>query len=347
MLAIAATQLGMRTHIFCPEEKNVPAEHCATATSFGAYNNESALAAFAKKIDVATYEFENVPVETVTFLQSQNINVAPGYKALQIAQDRFAEKRFLNDIGARTAAYERVDDVTSLAKALAKIGTQSILKTRRFGYDGKGQTTIQAREPNLGAAWNSAIEHAWNELGQRPSILEGFVDFDFEISIVAARDRDNNIQCFPPSRNFHQNGILRTSTLPSGASAETILKAVKITKTILTELDYIGVIGVEFFVLNDGDILVNEFAPRVHNSGHWTGDACAISQFEQHIRAVAGWPLGDPRPHSNAEMENLIGSDADRWHQLAREPNCRLHLYGKQEMRPGRKMGHVTRLHSL
>lgn len=343
MLALAAARLGLRSHIYDPKQ-NGPASQCATTSSSGAYDDQTSLTAFANSVDVITYEFENVPVQTVAFLQAIGKEVAPGRKPLATAQDRLEEKRFLNDIGATTAAFRPVDDLASLTTAINQIGTQSILKTRRFGYDGKGQISLSAYEQGRREAQQKTVAHVWDEVGQRPSILEGFVDFDFEISIIAARSRDGDVRCYPPSRNSHQNGILRTSTFPSGATDATILDAVDITKKILLALDYTGVIGVEFFVLKDGGLVVNEFAPRVHNSGHWTDHACAVSQFEQHIRAIAGWPLADPAPHSGAVMENLIGEDVNRWASLATFPHACINLYGKEEIRTGRKMGHVTHL---
>ena len=346
MLSLAATQLGFRTHIYCPEE-NAPASHCALQTTLGQYDDQNTLEAFATGVDVVTYEFENVPVETVKTLTEVGKFVLPGAKALEVAQDRLIEKQFLNDIGATTAPFRPVDDLTTLDSALKEIGPKSILKTRRLGYDGKGQTTIKAEDNDLGATWEAAIAHAWEELGQSPSILEGFVDFDFEISIIAARSIDGEVKCYPPSTNYHQGGILRRSTYPSAASKSSIDEAVRLTTAILEHLSYVGVIGVEFFVLKNGDLVVNEFAPRVHNSGHWTDDACSISQFEQHIRAITGWPLGDTKPHSGAVMENLIGDEVFRSDELTKQADANLHLYGKTEARPGRKMGHVTFLKPL
>ncbi|HXI88093.1 MAG TPA: 5-(carboxyamino)imidazole ribonucleotide synthase, partial [Parvularculaceae bacterium] len=299
---------------------------------------------FAGAVDVVTYEFENVPAETVDILERLGARVAPGARALAIAQDRLAEKDFINSIGVRTAAYAPVDDLSSLHEALLEIGRPAILKTRRLGYDGKGQTTIADDAKDLGRAWEEANEKAWAEIGARPSILETFVDFDCEISIVGARAANGDIALYDPPENRHRGGILHTSIVPASISEKTAKEARRIAATMLSALDYVGVIGVEFFVLKDGSVFVNEFAPRVHNSGHWTIDACACSQFEQHIRAICGWPLGDPSRHSDAVMENLIGAEAENWRGCAKERQLCIHLYGKTEARAGRKMGHVTQL---
>ncbi|WP_420797969.1 5-(carboxyamino)imidazole ribonucleotide synthase [Hyphococcus flavus] len=343
MLANAASQLGLRTHVFCPEESSPAFEVCAGIT-VAAYDDQASLSAFAKAVDVITYEFENVPADTVAFLEAQGAIVRPGAKALKTAQDRLHEKEFVRAIGADTADFHPVDDLKSLKAGLDKVGRPAILKTRRLGYDGKGQTRITTDDSDLSAAYDKAIEFAWAEVGAAPSILEGFIPFEREISVIGARSHDGEIRLFDPAENVHRNGILKTSTVPASTSEETNEKAFTVTRKMLEELDYVGVIGVEFFVLPDGDILVNEYAPRVHNSGHWTQDACAVSQFEQHIRAVAGWPLGDPVIHSSAVMENLIGAEVKNWRSLAQEKNACVHLYGKSEARDGRKMGHVTRL---
>jgi len=341
MLALAAAPLGLKTHIFTPE-KNSPASQIASSTSIGSYKDENALDQFANQVDVVTYEFENVPAETVTILQKLGATVAPGERALATAQDRLVEKQFINSIGAGTALFHAVEDIQSLEDGLKRIGRPAILKTRRLGYDGKGQTTIGADNADLALTWEEAKKTAWDEIGAQPSILEGFVDFTMEISVIGARGRNGEVKCYEPPRNVHQGGILRQSIVPSKAPQNAIDEAMSITAKMLEELDYVGVIGVEFFVPKSGGVLVNEFAPRVHNSGHWTMDACAISQFEQHIRAVAGWPLGDPVRHSDCVLENLIGDEIENWRTLSREKNACIHLYGKTEARDGRKMGHVT-----
>lgn len=345
MLALAAAQLGLKTHIYCPED-NAPACAVAAASTTAAYTDETALTAFAKAVDVITYEFENVPVEAVATLMKAGAIVRPGALALEKAQDRLREKDFINDIGAQTAPYHAVDDLTSLEAGLNAVGRPAILKTRRLGYDGKGQTRITPDDADLPGAYEKAIEFAWDEVGAAPSILEGFVPFACEISVIGARSANGAIQLYDPAENIHQSGILKTSTVPTAASSASIEQAREVTADILTQLDYVGVIGVEFFVLSDDTVIVNEYAPRVHNSGHWTMDACAVSQFEQHIRAVAGWPLGDPARHSNAVMENLIGDEVNAWRTLAKESQTCVHLYGKREARAGRKMAHVNRLTS-
>ena len=343
MLAKAAARLGLKTHIYCPEE-GCPARDVSFKQTVASYTDKTALAAFASQVDVITYEFENVPVEAVEYLTLKGATVRPGEVALEKAQDRLVEKEFVNAIGAATAPFHAVDDLASLEAGLEKIGRPAILKTRRLGYDGKGQTRISDQDTDLPDAFEKAIKHAWSEVGAAPSILEGFVPFEREISVLGARGEDGEVQFYDPPENVHRDGILKSSTVPAAISEETVEKARAVTKTMLETLNYVGVIGVEFFVLKNGDVLVNEFAPRVHNSGHWTGDACVVSQFEQHIRAVAGWPLGDPARHSNAVMENLIGEEANAWRALAAEAQTAVHLYGKREARPGRKMGHVTRI---
>ncbi len=343
MLAMAAARLGLNTHIFSPEP-DCPAAAVCAAHTIAPYTDADALARFGRLVDVVTYEFENVPAETVDVLERACVTVAPGARALAVAQDRLIEKEFVRSIGAMTAPFEGVDSAEALASALTRIGRPAILKTRRLGYDGKGQTVIGAGALDDTQTWREATEKAFAELGARPSILEGFVDFDFEISVIGARSCSGDIALYDPPKNEHRGGILRHSSVPSPASAATVETAFAITRKMLEALDYVGVIGVEFFVLRTGEILVNEFAPRVHNSGHWTIEASAASQFEQHIRAVAGWPLADPQRHSDAVMANLIGNDIDRWEAFAREPHTGVHLYGKRDAAPGRKMGHVTTL---
>ena len=343
MLATAAAELGLKTIIYCPEQ-TAPAFDVASDHIIASYTDETALKKLADAADAITYEFENVPVEAVNFLTTLGAIVRPGAKALSMAQYRLYEKEFVNEIGAATAAYHPVDDLASLKAGLDKVGRPAILKTRRLGYDGKGQTRITTDDADLSDAYEKAIAFAWDEVGAAPSILEGFVPFVCEISIIGARGADGDVQLYDPAQNVHKSGILATSTLPAKVSEESADEARAVARKMLDELDYVGVIGVEFFVLESGDVIVNEYAPRVHNSGHWTQDACAISQFEQHIRAVAGWPLGDPVRHSNAVMENLIGDDVHQWRALAAEPQACVHLYGKREARPGRKMGHVTRI---
>ena len=333
MLALAAARLGLKSYIFCPPGDN-PGSHVCDRIMLAEYEDMAACDAFAASVDVATYEFENVPVSCVERIAAR-IAVRPGIAALSIAQDRLIEKNFLNGLGIATASFASVEDEAGLERAVAQIGLPAILKTRRLGYDGRGQRLLRMASDVVGA---NAVT------GGAPAILEGFVAFEREISVIAARGLDGGIACYDPAENLHRDGILDISRVPAAIPADVVAAAKEITAQILVALDYVGVIGVELFVQQDGALAVNEFAPRVHNSGHWTLDACTISQFEQHIRAICGWPLGDTSRHSDAEMRNLIGDEAGQWHGLAAQPGLCLHLYGKDAPRPGRKMGHVTRL---
>ena len=294
------------------------------------YDDVAALRAFADSVDVVTYEFENVPLAAIDAV-AERVPVRPGRRALETAQDRLAEKDFLRAAGLDTAPYASVEDPDTLDDALAEIGAPSILKTRRLGYDGKGQARIMA--PRDAPA-------AWASMAGAPSVLEGFVDFEREISVIAARGGDGAVVAFDPGENVHRDGILHTTTVPAAISASTAQDAVLIAGRVLNALDYVGVIGVELFVTRTG-LVVNEFAPRVHNSGHWTQDACLTDQFEQHVRAICGWPLGDGARHSDAVMTNLLGEDI---FAAADTRGAAVHVYGKPEPRPGRKMGHVTRI---
>ncbi len=335
MLAMAAARLGYRTVILEPDA-GCPAAQVANHHICAAYGDADALARLAAMADVVTYEFENVPVAAALALAS-TVPVFPPPAALEAAQDRLVEKDFLNRTGIATAPYRAIDSDADLVAALGAFGGNGVLKTRRMGYDGKGQRVFR----NAGAGDCAGVFAA---MGSVPLILEGFIPFVSEISVIAARGQDGSVEAYDPSLNVHRNGILHTSTVPCGVASDTVDRARAAAGSILTALGYVGVIGVEFFVLEDGSLLANEMAPRVHNSGHWTEAACAISQFEQHIRAVAGLPLGDPSRHSDCVMENLIGDDIFRLPELAAEPGCVIHLYGKAEARPGRKMGHFTRL---
>lgn len=335
MLAMAAARLSYRTIVLEPQA-DCPAAQAANRQIAAAYDDPAALAELAAACDVITYEFENVPVAAAQRL-AETAAIYPPPRALEISQDRLAEKRFLNGIGLGTARFRAVGSDGDLAAALAEFGGSGILKTCRMGYDGKGQRLFRGAAPG-------DARGAFEAMGGVPLILESLVDFDCEISVVAARARDGALSAFDPARNVHRNGILHTSTVPAGVAAGVDAGAREAAFTILEALDYVGIIGVEFFVALDGALLVNEIAPRVHNSGHWTEAACATSQFEQHVRAVAGLPLGGTRRHSDCEMENLIGDDIDRVPALAGEPDVVLHLYGKAEARAGRKMGHFTRL---
>lgn len=337
MLAMASARLGFRTIILDPQA-DCPAAQTANRQIVGAYDDATALAELARACDVITYEFENVPVEAAMKLAEEKL-VYPPPIALEISQDRFREKAFLNDCGIATAPWHLVNDTQSLAAGLAELRGPGILKTRRLGYDGKGQVRLKGDG-------NDDHDAAFAEIGNAPAILEGFVPFEREVSVIAARDHAGNVRLYDIAENVHSNGILATSTVPSAITPKTADMAREAAEKLLHGLDYVGVMGLEFFVLADGALIANEFAPRVHNSGHWTEAACAISQFEQHIRAIAGLPLGDPARHSDCVMENLIGDDVDRVPEILREPQAVLHLYGKAEARPGRKMGHVTRIRS-
>ncbi|HMM13102.1 MAG TPA: 5-(carboxyamino)imidazole ribonucleotide synthase [Parvibaculum sp.] len=339
MLASAAAELGFTCHIYCPDE-DAPATHVAAAATRAAYEDAEALARFAASVDVVTYEFENVPAETARIL-GEHAPVRPGARALATAQDRFVEKTFLASHGIPTAPFADVSSLDALEAALAAIGTPAILKTRRFGYDGKGQVTIRDA---------ADARRAHDAIACAPAILEGFVPFEREISVIVARGLDGHTAAYDPVENLHKNHILDRTFAPASIEPGLAAEAGAIAGRIAAELDYVGVMGVEMFVLPAGAgprILVNEIAPRVHNSGHWTMDACLVSQFEQHIRAICGWPLGDPARHSDAVMTNLIGEDVNAWPDLAREAGVAIHLYGKDEARPGRKMGHANRLYPL
>ncbi len=335
MLSVAAARLGFTTHIFEPGQ-TPPAGHVAAQITTASYDDIDALKAFAASVDVITFEFENIPTTALDTLEKLR-PIRPNREALRISQDRLVEKDFLTGIGLNVAPYANVESLADLKAALAEIGTPAILKTRRFGYDGKGQVRIKNA---------SEADTAWDAMKGAPSVLEGFVDFSREVSVIAARGISGEISCFDPGENVHVDGILATTTIPASLSKAHRTDAVLLAANILNKLDYIGILGVEIFVTSTG-LVVNEIAPRVHNSGHWTQNGCAIDQFEQHIRAITGWPLGDGIRHANIVMENLIGDDMTRIDAIAREPNTALHLYGKTDARPGRKMGHVNRVTPL
>jgi 5-(carboxyamino)imidazole ribonucleotide synthase len=337
MLALAAARLGFSTVVLTPE-----ADSCASRVAARAivadYADEAALDALAAAADVVTFEFENVPAEVVKGLARRGVRAAPGARALAIAQDRVDEKTFLNGCGAPTVDFEPIDAPARIAKAMERLGGPALLKTRREGYDGKGQTWIENR---------ADAAAAFERIGGAPAILEAKADFVRELSVIAARARDGYVVTYPLGENHHEGGILRRTTAPAVVSEEIKLQAETIAARVLGNLDYVGVIGIELFELRDGRLLVNEFAPRVHNTGHWTLDGCEVDQFEQHIRAIAGWPLGPTAPLAHVTMENLIGAEVDAWRGLARETQARVWLYDKGEARPGRKMGHVNRLRPL
>jgi 5-(carboxyamino)imidazole ribonucleotide synthase len=336
MIALAAARLGLKTHIFCPEPAS-PAFDVAFAHTLGAYDDTAALAAFAAAVDVVTYEFENVPAATAEFLALRR-PLRPGVRALSVSQDRIAEKAFLARAGIPLAPYAAVDDAGMIDAALAITGTPAILKTRRLGYDGKGQALVRDR---------AEAEAALARFGGGDAVLEGVVPFALECSVVAARSVAGDIAVYDIGENRHEHHILKETLVPARIAPATAARARDIATAIAGALDYVGVFAVELFVVRDAGgetLLVNEIAPRVHNSGHWTEDAALTSQFEQHVRAVAGWPLGAATRLADASMVNLIGDEAGAWHALLAEPGARLHLYGKAEARPGRKMGHVNRL---
>lgn len=332
MLAMAAARLGYACHIYEPAP-NPPAGDVARHVTNASYDDHEALRAFAQSCDVVTFEFENIPAAALDILSATR-PLFPDRRALETSQDRLVEKRFLRDLGLATAPFAEFDDGATLAQALAQTGLPAILKTRRFGYDGKGQARVLQQDQ---------AEAARAALGGAPAIAEGFVHFSAEISVIIARGRDGAVCAFDPGHNIHQDGILAQTSVPCGLPQARVTDAVLIASRIVTALDYVGVMGVEFFVTPAG-LVVNEIAPRVHNSGHWTQVGCAVDQFEQHIRAIAGWPLGDGGRHADVVMENLIGDQVTKAPDLAAQKGVQVHLYGKTEIRAGRKMGHVNRV---
>ncbi len=330
MLSVAASRLGLRTCIFEPAA-DCPASHVAWRHFRYSYDDADALREFAAAADVITYEFENIPTSALDLLE-QLKPVRPGRAALRISQDRLREKEFLGGLGLRVAPYAEINSLPDLRAALARMTPPAILKTRRFGYDGKGQVRITELQQ---------ADAAWAAINGAPAILEGFVAFTLEVSVIAARGLDGSVACYDPGENVHEGGILRSTTVPSRLSAGQVADGVLMAGKILNALDFVGVMGVELFMTEAG-LMVNEIAPRVHNSGHWTQSGCAVDQFEQHVRAIAGWPLGDAARHVDVMMENLIGDDVRKVLQIARAPGASLHLYGKADVKPGRKMGHVN-----
>ena len=337
MLAMAAQQLGLKVHIYSPDKDSCAFDVVRTYTC-AAYDDEAALGRFAGSVDVITYEFENVPAKTAAYLAKRK-QVAPDPRVLELTQDRLIEKNFIAGLKIGTAPYASVHSASQLADGVAKVGLPAVLKTLRLGYDGKGQAKI-AKGGDANAAWRS--------LKNEPCILEGFINFEREVSVIATRSADGHVECFEVTENEHRDHILHISKVPAKVTPALDAEARKIATRIAKAFDYVGVLAVEMFVVRKGrtrTVLVNEIAPRVHNSGHWTMDGATVSQFEQHIRAVAGWPLAKPqRLGKRVEMTNLIGAEAnDAGHWLA-VPGASLHLYGKGDARPGRKMGHVTRV---
>ena len=336
MLAMAAARLGLRCKIFSPDPDS-PAFDVVMDATCAEYADVEALELFAADVDVITYEFENVPAASAMILAARR-PVLPNRKILETTQDRLAEKDFVRQLGIGTADYADVSSVASLRAAIARIGLPAVLKTRRFGYDGKGQSIIREGDDP---------EQIWEDLATKSAILEAFIPFEREISVIAARSAEGQVECFDVTENEHVDHILKTSRVPAAISDPLAAQARGIAEKIATALNYVGVLAVELFVVpGDGGpkILVNEIAPRVHNSGHWTLDGASISQFEQHVRAIAGWPLGKPVRHGPVTMTNLIGDDIKDYEQWLTVPGANLHLYGKGPPRPGRKMGHVTQV---
>lgn len=334
MLGLAAAQLGYRTCVYAPEESGPAADTCSTWTR-GDYGDTARLGTFADGVDVVTYEFENVDSGAIETLSHHGL-VRPGVEALRVAQDRLREKDYVAGLGGVTAPFAPVNGVADLAAALAHIGTPAILKTNRFGYDGKGQVRL-----------NGDADHvaAWETVGGAPSILEGFVRFDEEFSVILVRGLDGDVRFWDSPANVHLDGVLATSTVPAGpVIAAQVERARALARKVADSLDYVGVLTLEFFAAEGGPVF-NEMAPRVHNSGHWTIEGALTSQFENHVRAICGLPLGDTTLAARGvAMRNLIGAQAEAWREILADPANHLHLYGKHEVRPGRKMGHVTRL---
>lgn len=334
MTALAAANLGYRCRVFAPDAADGPAAQVCPDPVIAAWDDEAALDAFAAAVDVVTLEWENVPVPAVERLAAR-VPVHPGAGVLRVAQDRIEEKGFANRLGIGTAPWRPVACAADVGDAVAALGPRCILKSARLGYDGKGQAV-------LGPGSDAAA--AWASLGTDSAVVEGFVSFVCEVSVIVARSADGAMVAYPPVENLHRNGILHRTSVPARIPPSTAAEAEAIARRLAEALGLVGLLAVEMFVGIDGQVLVNEMAPRPHNSGHWTIDACVTSQFEQLVRAVCGLPLGPVDRLADAEMENLIGAEAERWPQLLAEPGAKLHLYGKAAARPGRKMGHVTRL---
>jgi 5-(carboxyamino)imidazole ribonucleotide synthase len=333
MTAMAAARLGYRTHIFV-SEADAPAVQVSSAATIAPFGDARAVARFAAAIDIATFEFENIPAGLARRISGKR-PVLPRPEILEITQERLREKDFLREVGIATTDYRAVRDPDALAGAMRELGLPAVLKTVRFGYDGKGQVLVTAE---------TAPEEAWRRMGGPVGILEGFVDFRCEVSVIVARGQDGSLAVYPPVENRHVDHILDTTIAPAQLPAETAAEAERIARHVAERLDLVGVLAVEMFVTRSGALLVNELAPRPHNSGHWTIDACATSQFEQLVRAICGLPLGSTERHADAVMTNLIGKDVGRWREALDDPQAKLHLYGKSKTRPGRKMGHITRL---
>ncbi|WP_417784050.1 5-(carboxyamino)imidazole ribonucleotide synthase [Terasakiella pusilla] len=336
MTALAAARLGYACHVFGPDADS-PAEQVAFRATVAAYDDKDALVEFAKSVDVVTFEFENIPHESVQLL-TKHVEVRPGWNCLQISQDRLIEKTFINDCGIDTAPFKAVNSLADLEAAVEELGRPSILKTTRMGYDGKGQALIRPE---------TDLETAYDSMAGAPSVLEGFVEFQREISVIVARSACGQWTAFEPAENVHVDGILDTSSVPAHIPDGLVEEAVRIAVTLAEKMDIIGLLAVEMFHTKDDRLIVNEVAPRPHNSGHWTQDACYSDQFEQFVRAVCGLPLGSVERRNDLVMKNLIGFDVEKWPDYLNEPNAKLHLYGKASTRRGRKMGHVNLVYPL
>jgi 5-(carboxyamino)imidazole ribonucleotide synthase len=336
MLAMAAARLGLRCQVFSPDPES-PAFDVVLNATCAEYADVEALELFANDVDVITYEFENVPAAAAMILAARR-PLLPDRKILETTQDRLAEKDFVKQLGIGIADYADVSSAAALRAAITRIGLPAVIKTRRFGYDGKGQAIIRDGDDP---------DRVWEELGTRSAILETFIPFEREISVIAARSADGHVECFDVTENEHRDHILKISRAPAAVSEALAAQARSIAERIANALNFVGVLAVEMFVVASAGgqtLLVNEIAPRVHNSGHWTLDGATISQFEQHIRAIAGWPLGKPVRHGPVTMTNLIGDDILDYEQWLTVPGATVHLYGKGPPRPGRKMGHVTQV---
>jgi len=331
MMAMAAAHMGFLTHIYTPDTDS-PAEQVAAHCTVAAYDDAAALEQFAKTVDVITYEFENVPHESLAVLENTT-QVRPSAQILRLTRNRITEKQAVNDCGFKTAPYKPVTSYESLVDAVKELGCPSILKTAELGYDGKGQARIEK---------DTDLQATWDRLKTDEAVLEGFVQFSKEVSVIVARNNDGDIACYPPVHNIHENHILKYTHVPASLDAKMTAEAEHIAHTLAERLGLVGLLAVELFVAESGELLVNELAPRPHNSGHWSMDACATSQFEQAIRAICNWQLGDTTPLCPAEMVNLIGDDVFDWKAYAARADAHVHLYNKGQQRPGRKMGHVN-----
>ena len=333
MTSMAAARLGYRCHIFSPDE-NSPASQVAANATAAVYDDTSALDAFARQVDVVTVEFEQVPAASLEHLATR-VPVRPSASILSVAQDRLKEKDYLKSINVGTAAYFEVRDLATLTRAIEKLGHDCVLKCAAFGYDGKGQVAVNAKTDPA---------QAFAAMGSERGILEAKIDFSCEVSVIVARDPNGAVTSYCPVENRHVHHILNMTIAPAHLSEDIAAKAESIACHIAEQLQIVGLLAVEMFVMQDASVLVNEIAPRPHNSGHWTIDACRTSQFEQLVRAITGLPLGSTERNADAIMQNLIGNDVEGWPALSSDPAIHLHLYGKTDIRPGRKMGHITRL---